>query len=171
MNEELEEYKNKVRQAIFQIDSLKQTVDSSLQKMDSVLQSISFLPYGDVYALGPEEPLTKKKMDSVLQSISFLPYGDVYALGPEEPLTILEEVFIPAPIVITKDSRVDEIGLVARGAACALKRNGYLTVKDLIKVSYYDVLSTPNFGDLGMSELVRVLGSSGFTLKNAPKHI
>jgi DNA-directed RNA polymerase alpha subunit len=142
MNEELEEYKNKVRQAIFQIDSLKQTVDSSLQKMDSVLQSISFLPY-----------------------------GDVYALGPEEPLTIIEEVFIPAPIVITKDSRVDEIGLVARGAACALKRNGYLTVKDLIKVSYYDVLSTPNFGDLGMSELVRVLGSSGFTLKNAPKHI
>jgi DNA-directed RNA polymerase alpha subunit len=142
MNEELEEYKNKVRQAIFQIDSLKQTVDSSLQKMDSVLQSISFLPY-----------------------------GDVYALGPEEPLTILEEVFVPAPIVITKDSRVDEIGLVARGAACALKRNGYLTVKDLTKVSYYDVLSTPNFGDLGMSELVRVLSSSGITLKNAPKHI
>ena len=141
MNEELEEYKNKVRQAIFQIDSLKQTVDSTLQKMDSVLQSISFLPY-----------------------------GDVYALGPEEPLTILEEVFVPAPIVITKDSRVDEIGLVARGAACALKRNGYLTVKDLTKVSYYDVLSTPNFGDLGMSELVRVLSSSGFTLKNAPKY-
>lgn len=141
MNEELEEYKNKVRQAIFQIDILKQTVDSSLQGMDSVLQSISFLPY-----------------------------GDVYALEPEEPLTILEEVFVPEPIVITKDSRVDEIGLVARGAACALKRNGYLTVKDLIKVSYYDVLSTPNFGDLGMSELVRVLSSSGFTLKNAPKY-
>ena len=141
MNEELEEYKNKVRQAIFQIDSLKQTVDSSLQEMDSVLQSISFLPY-----------------------------GDVYALEPEEPLTILEEVFVPEPIVITKDSRVDEIGLVARGAACALKRNGYLTVKDLTKVSYYDVLSTPNFGYLGMSELVRVLSSSGFTLKNAPKY-
>jgi DNA-directed RNA polymerase alpha subunit len=141
MNEELEEYKNKVRQAIFQIDSLKQTVDSSLQEMDSVLQSISFLPY-----------------------------GDVYALEPDYPQTILEEVFVPEPIVITKDSRVDEIGLVARGAACALKRNGYLTVKDLIKASYYDVLSTSNFGDLGMSELVRVLSSSGFTLKNAPKY-
>ena len=127
MNEELEEYKNKVRQVIFQIDGL--------------LQSISYVTFG--------------KED----------YADL-----EEPLTILEELFVPAPIVITKDSRVDEIGLVTRGAACALKRNGYTTVKDLTKASYYDVLSTANFGELGMSELVRVLSSSGFTLKNAPKY-
>lgn len=127
MNEELEEYKNKVRQVIFQIDGL-------------------------------------------LQSISYVPFGREDYVEPEEPRTILEEIFIPPSIVITKDSRVDEIGLVTRGAAGALKRNGYTTVKDLTKASYYDVLSTSNFGELGMSELVRVLSSSGFTLKNAPKY-
>jgi DNA-directed RNA polymerase alpha subunit len=110
------------------------------------------------------------QIDSLLQSIAPNMYAEVYELEPDYPQTILEKVFVPEPIVITKDSRVDEIGLVARGAACALKRNGYLTVKDLIKASYYDVLSTSNFGDLGMSELVRVLSSSGFTLKNAPKY-
>ena len=51
-----------------------------------------------------------------------------------------------------------------------MKDLDYTTVKDLTKASYYDVLSTANFGELGMSELVRVLSSSGFTLKNAPKY-